>query len=91
MMNPEHVEEPYGTRHAIAPVIFPELATAAKCAVPVCESCLLGRSKKQSPGVSKSKSVPEKEGILSRNKYEVGEFFFKDQFVVLMPGRFSSG
>ena len=69
MMNPQQVEEPDGTRHVIAPIIVPKLATAAKCALPVCDSCLLGRSKKGSPGVSTFKAVTDKEGIPARDKY----------------------
>ena len=73
------------------PIIVPKLATSAKCAVPVCESFLLGRSKKRSPGVSKAKYLPEKEGILDRDKCEVGDFVSTDQFVVRMPGRIPYG
>ena len=47
-MKPQQFEEPYGTRHVMDPIIFPKLATNGKCAVPVCESCLLGISKKRS-------------------------------------------
>ena len=60
MMKPQQVKKPYGTRHVMDKAIVPKLETAEKCAVPVCESCLLGISKKKSPGVSKYKSVPEK-------------------------------
>ena len=80
-MKPQQVKEPYGTRHVMAPIIVPKIATAAKCAVPVCESCLLGISKKRSPGVSKVKAVPEKEGISARDKYEVGYFVSTDKFL----------
>ena len=86
MMKPQQVEEPYETRHFMAPIIFPKVATAAKCEVPVCESCLLGRSKKRSPGSSKVKAVPEKEVILACYKYEVGDFVSTDQSVVRTPG-----
>ena len=74
MINPQQVEEPDGTRHLMYPIIVPKLKTAAKCAVPVCESFLLGRSKKRSPGVSKVKALPEKEVILACDKYELGAF-----------------
>ena len=60
MMKPQQVEEPDGTRHVVAPIIFTKLATAENCAVHVFESFLLGRSMKRSPGVSKVKAVPEK-------------------------------
>ena len=91
LMRSQRVEESDGTKHIMAPIIKPKFPTAAKCAVPVCESCLLGRAKKRSPGVAKKKPVPEKEGILARDKYEVGDFMSTDQFVVKTPGRLPSG
>ena len=60
LMTPQQVEDPDGTKHVMGKIIQPKFATAEKCAVPVCESCLLGRSKKISPGVAKKKAVPEK-------------------------------
>ena len=73
-MKPQQVVDLYGTRSVMAPAILPKLATAATSAAPACESCLLGRAKKRSPGVAKVKHVPEKEGILAHDKYEVGDF-----------------
>ena len=75
----------------MAPTIHPNFATAAKCAVTVCESCLLGRAKKRSPDVAKKKAVPEKKRILVCDKYEVGDFMSTDQFVVKTLGRLPSG
>ena len=75
MVNTQQVEEPYGTKHVMDKIIFPNLATDAECAVPFCESWLLSRPKKQSPGVSNVKAIPDKEGILSCDRYEVGDFF----------------
>ena len=57
-MTPQQVEEPDGTKHVMALIIQKKFSTAAKCAVPVCESCLLGRSKKRSPGIAKENSEP---------------------------------
>ena len=65
LMMQQRVEDPYGNKHGMAPIIQPKFATAAKCAVPVYESCLLGRAKKRSPGVAKKKPVPEKKVILA--------------------------
>ena len=56
-----------------------------------CESCLLGRAKKRSAGVNKRQPVLDKEGIISRDKYVVGDFFSIDQFVVRKPGRLPNG
>ena len=91
MRKPIQVEEPYGTRHVMAPIIIPKLKTAAKRAVTVFESCLLDRSKKRSPGVSKVKAVPEKEVILTCDKYDIGDFFSTDQFCMHTPVRLPSG
>ena len=84
------MEDPNGSKSVMAPIIQPKLATAAYCAVPVCKSCLLGRAKKRSPGVVKKKAMPEKMGILIRDKYEVGNFMSTDQFVCKTPGRLPS-
>ena len=65
MMKLSQGVEPDGTIYVMTPVIFPKLATAATCAVPACESCLFGRAKKRSPGVSKVKHVTDKEVILA--------------------------
>ena len=78
LMTTQRVEELDGTKHVMEPIIHPKFATAAKCAVPVRESCLLGRAKKISPGVAKKKAVPEKKGILACDKYEVGDFISTD-------------
>ena len=91
MIKPQKFEEPDGTWHVMAPMIVPKLATAEKCAVPDCASFLLGRYKKRPPGVSKIKATPEKEGILARDKYEVGDFFSTNQFFGRTPGILTSG
>ena len=91
LMTSKRFKEPNGTNHVMGPIIQPKFATAAKCAVPVCESCLLGRAKKRSPGVVKKKTVPEKKRILARDKYEVTDFMATDHLVVKTPGRLPSG
>ena len=91
MMKPQRMEDLNGSKSVMAPIIQPKLATAANCAVPVCESCLLGRANKRSPVVVKKKAVPEKMGILSQDKYEVGNFMPTDQFVCNTPVRIPSG
>ena len=65
MMKPQRMEEPNVSKSVMPPIIHPKLATAANCAMPVCESRFWGRAKKRSPGVVKKKAVPEKMGILS--------------------------
>ena len=78
LMSPQRVKETDGTNNVMGLIIQPNFTTAAKCAVPFCESCLLGRAKKRSPGVAKKKTVPEKKGILACDKYEVGDFISTD-------------
>ena len=75
----------------MGPIIHPKFATAAKCVVPVCEECVLGRAKKRSPDVAKKKNVLEKKRILARAKYEVGDFMSTNQFVLKTRGRIPSG
>ena len=87
MMKPQQIEEPNGSRSVMAPVISPKLPTAATCAIPACESCLMGRAKKRSAGVNKRQPVLYKKGLLYRDKYEVGDFVSTDQFVVRTPVR----
>ncbi len=36
-------------------------------------------------------TIPEKEAVLSRDRYEAGDFVSADQFVVNTPGRLLSG
>ena len=57
MMKPQKIEEPDGSISVMAPVIYSKLPTAATCAIPACESCLMGRAKKRSAGVNKRQPV----------------------------------
>jgi hypothetical protein len=41
--------------------------------------------------VKQSKALPESEGALSRDKYEVGDFVSTDQFICRTPGRLPEG
>ena len=91
MTKPQQMEDPNGSKSVMAPIIQPNLDTAANCAVPVCRSQFLDGAKKRSPGAVKKNVVPEKMGILSRDKYEVGDFMSTDQFLCKTPGRIPSG
>ena len=91
LITPQRVEEPDRTNHIMRSIIKPKFATSANFAVPVRESCLLGRAKKRSSGVANKKAVPEKKGILARDKYEFGDFMSTDQFLGKTPGRLPSG
>ena len=91
LMRERTYEEPNGNVKVLPPVIKPKFSTAKKCSVPACQSCLLARAKKRSPGVAKQKPVAEKEGALARNKIKVGDFVSTDQFICNTPGRLPSG
>ena len=65
LMTTQRFKDPNGTNNVMAPIIQPKFSTEAKCEVPVCESCLLGRDKKRSTDVAKKKDVQEKNGILA--------------------------
>ena len=54
--------------------------------MPACTSILLAWSKKISIGTKKQTIFPEKEVIISHNKYKPGGLVFVDQFVVNIPG-----
>ena len=60
LMSSQRVEEPDGTNHVMGPIIQPKFATSVNCAVPFCESLLLGSAKKRSPGVAKNKLYQRK-------------------------------
>ena len=91
MMKPQQIEKPDGSRSIIAPFISPKRPPALTCAIPACEYCLLGRAKKRSAGVNKRQPVLDKEGLLSRYQYEVGDFVSTDQFFVRTPRRLPNG
>jgi hypothetical protein len=59
--------------------------------VPACQSCLIACAQKWSTNVAKTKAIPESEGALSRDKYEVGDFVSTDQFICRTPGQLPEG
>ena len=84
-------EEPNSNRTVLPLVIKYKFTTTKNCAIPVCVSCLLDRSKKRSHGVTKSNALPEKQGYLTIYKYDVGDFVSTDQFIFKTPERFPAG
>ena len=70
----------------LPPVICPKLKSTLKFHVSVCTSILLARSKTRSTGTKKQTIIPEKEGIISRDKYKPGCLVSSDQFVINTPG-----
>ena len=90
-MHERTFEEPLGKRTVLPPIIKPKFPSAWNCVIPVCQSCLLARARKRSPNVKRSSVIPESEGALSRDRYEVGDFVSTDQFICKTPGRLPEG
>ncbi len=78
-------EEPLGQRTVLPPIIKAKYSSAQNCVIPLCESCLLARARKCTLNV-KQTNLPESEGALSRDQYEVGDFVSTDQFICRTPG-----
>ena len=91
MMGETKAVDDNGNETILPPVISPKFASTPCCPVPKCHSCELARQKQHSPQVKTSRPVPEKEGSLSWDKYEAGDFVSADQFIVNTPGRLFSG
>jgi hypothetical protein len=91
MMRENKAIDSNGREHILPPVISPTFASTPNCPIPLCQSCELARGKRRNPQVKHSTAIPEKEGLLSRNRYEAGDFVSADQFVVNTPGRLLSG
>ena len=91
LMRERTFEEPLGKRTVLPPIIKPKFPSARNCVIPVCQSCLLARARKRSPNAKRSSVIPESEGALSRDRYEVGDFVSTDQFICKTPGRLPEG
>ena len=83
--------DPYGVKKYFPPIIHPKYRSASSCKIPACQSCKIARAKRRSPGVMQQTPVVEKQGALSRDRYEPGDFVSTDQYVVRTPGRLPSG
>jgi hypothetical protein len=79
-------EEPLGQRTVLPPIIKDEFPSAQNCVVPLCQLCLLARAWKRTPNVKQTRDLPESEGALSRDQYEVGDFISTNQFICRTPG-----
>ena len=63
-----------GKETILPPVIFPKFASTPSCPISKCHSCELARQKQCSLQLKKTTPVPEKEGSLSRDRYETRDF-----------------
>jgi hypothetical protein len=79
-------EEPMGRCTILPHIIKPKFPSAQNCVVPACQSCLIARAQKRPTNVAKTKAIPESEGALSCDKYEVGDFVSTDQFICRTSG-----
>jgi hypothetical protein len=79
-------KEPLGQRTILSPIIKPKFPSARNCVIPAYQSCLLARARKRTPNVKRSMAIPESEGALSLNRYEIDVFVSTDQFICRTPG-----
>ena len=86
MMRETKAVDDDGKEPILHPVIPPKFASTPCCPIPKCHSCELSQQKQHSLQVKKHKAVPKKEGSLSRDRYEAGDFVSADQFIVNAPG-----
>jgi hypothetical protein len=84
-------EEPLGQHTVLLPIIKAKFPSARNCVVPLCQSCLLARARKRTPNVKRTRDLPESEGALSHDQYEVGDFVSTDQFICRTPGHLPEG
>jgi transposase InsO family protein len=91
MMRERHYEEPNGNKTILPAIIKPKLVSARNCIVPPCQSCLLARARKRTPNVSRTRLLDDREGAITRDQYNVGDFVSTDQFICKTPGRLPTG
>ena len=91
MMRDQLYEDHLGRTERHPPIIKPKFASTSSCKIPLCQSCLLARSRQRTPNVKRSQVNQDSEGAISRNKLEVGDFVSTDQFVCKTPGRLPTG
>ena len=84
-------EEPTGNITIILPIITPKFPATSNCSVPDCESCMLSRSNNRSTRATKVRPLPDKQGALTRYKYEVGYFVSTDTFICKTSSRLPTG
>ncbi len=84
-------EAPLGQFMVLPPIIKAEFPSAQNCVIPLCELCFLACAQKRTPKVKWTRDLPESEGALSRDWYEVGDFVSTDQFICRTPGQLPKG
>ena len=87
MMREWHYEEPNGNKTILPAIIKPKYASARNCIVPPCQLCLIARPRKCTPNISRTHLLEDREGAITRDKYNVGDFVSTDQFICKTPVR----
>ena len=91
MMREQIFGDHLGRSQCHPPIIKTKFASTSSCKIPLCQSCLLARSRQLSPNVKRSQVNQDSEGAISRGKLEVGDFVSTDQYVCKTPGRLPTG
>ena len=95
LMRPQNILDQNGKVISVCPPILPTKFKSTRnlkpSDYPFSLASKLATAKARELGVSTSKNVPEKVGILSRDKYEPGDMISTDQYVVKTPGRLVKG
>jgi hypothetical protein len=91
MMQERHYEEPNGSKTVLPAIIKPKLALARNCIVPPCQSCLLACARKHTLNVLRMGLLDNREGAITRDQYNVGDFVSTDQFICKTPERLATG
>ena len=73
MMRDQIYEDHLGRTQCHPPIIKAKYASTSSCKIPLCQSCLLARSRQRSPNVKRSQVNQDSEGAISRGKLEVGD------------------
>jgi len=73
MQENKAINDDDGMEMILSPIITPIFTFTPNCPIPMCHSCELAQQKCCSPQVKQSKRIPEKDGLLSRDRYEAGD------------------
>jgi hypothetical protein len=90
-MRERHYKEPNSNKTILPAIIKPKLALARNWIVPPCQLCLLARARKRAPNVLRTPLLDDREGAITRDQYNVGDFVATDQFICKTPGRLPTG
>jgi hypothetical protein len=91
MMHEQYYEEPNGNKTVLPAIIKPKISLAGNCIVPPCQSCFLARARKRTPNVLRTRLLDDREGAITRDQYNVGDFISIDQFICKTPRHLPTG